>query len=229
MKNGFDGLTVTSTVESLKDYPPGEFDSRWICEFHPKDSWHAGKFLESLAETTETSIPDMIVFHNDSIGRNTTSSLEDSLGFLREILPLSAQFLEEFRKSNGIGTKYGRLNAHGKPLDDHVIGICHHFPNHSTSDLAVLLDVFLPTRLALSPLCLLSQKGTFDADEWEAAVQNTDVLLLDDENSEKVPNYDRLMTDVWNAQELDGADETYAICRTEQEAINLQKLYERRA
>jgi hypothetical protein len=88
--------------------------------------------LDQLSSPLEKhqNAPDMIAF------QTAFHSDEDSLSYLREILPVSAHFLEAHPT---IAESYGRRNAHGNPFNDHVVGICHHFPNHNITDLTLLL------------------------------------------------------------------------------------------
>jgi hypothetical protein len=219
--SGFDGIVATMKEKiSLNTTCSSNQHQRWICQLHPKNALEAAIMLDRLrshhVEDNAAPPPDMIVFHH-----STMSSQEDSLPFLREMLPLGAQFLEDH---NGrIAKNYGRLNAHGRPLNGHVVGICHHFSNHSVPDLAVLLDVFLPTRLALSASNMFREEATaaYDDDALEAVVQNTDLLYggdLEDKNN-------GIWTEVWKAQRQDGAKETYAICNNEEEVELLRQSY----
>jgi hypothetical protein len=106
-----------------------------------------------------------------------------------------------------------------------VIGACHHFPHQQVPQLAELLDVYLPTRLALSSQHDLAPSATPDYD-LEAVVQNTDVLFIDDSEDES-----SLLTwdEVWRAQQLDGAKETYVVCQPpDDEGDQLAKRIRRR-
>ncbi len=188
--------------------------------------------LEALSRLPTEKLPEFVVFHNHhSIHSN--ASTDDTLSFLREILPIGAQFCEDHPTIGG--SNYKRLNAHSKPLNDHVVGICHSFPNHSIAELAIILDVFLPTRLALSPDTIIKTHETNkvylshyeheDDDDWEAVVQNTDMLLFGSEDFPS-PDFHFLAKHVWKAQKQDGVQNSFAICDKEKDAEELNALFD---
>jgi len=180
--------------------------------------------LEKLSNLPTERLPELIVVHNRH-QHSTHASIDGSLSYLREILPLGAQFCEAHPT---IGSKYHRLNAHGRPLNDHVVGICHSFPHHSIAELAMILDVFLPTRLAISPQNMVNTNKSVDwndihrDDDLEAVVNNTDMLSLEGANDQ---GFDTLAKHVWGAQEQDGAQNAFAICSTNEEAKLLESLF----
>lgn len=83
--------------------------------------------------------------------------------------------------------------------------------------MAEVLDVFLPTRLALG-----RQEQYQTTDDLEAVVQNTDLLYIQQESN--------MWESVWNAQELDGAQESYAVIAAtrKEETDRLAKLVRER-
>jgi hypothetical protein len=192
---------------ALSHHPP----PRWIWELEPTNASEASRALDQLSSSLEKhqNAPDMIVF------QTMFHSVEDSLSYLREILPVSAHFLEAHPT---IAESYGRRNAHGNPFNDHVVGICHHFPNHNITDLTLLLDVFLPTRLALSSSNLVEVASCSD-DDLETLVQNTDLIYHEDDNQYGIWNQ------VWKAHQQDRCHETYAICDDVEEIRRLRRLY----
>jgi len=145
----------------------------------------------------------------------TTLTVETSLEYLSECLPLGARFLEEHP---GIGTSEGRNNAHGKAMNHHVAGICHSFPHLSIADLGQLLDVYLPVRLAID---VGRQVSRGDQDDLEAAVENTDLILYE---GESMPH---LLESIWTSQSLAGCDVSYALCRTSKHSSDLNKLFQK--
>ena len=199
----------------------------WICQFNPQNAMEAAKMLETLSNLPTEKLPEFVVFDNHP---SIHTSTDNTLSFLRDVLPLGAQFCEDHPT---VGANYQRLNAHGKPLNDHVVGICHSFPHHSIAELAIVLDVLLPTRLVLSPQTMantmkeksanIDWDGTIDEDDWEAVVQNTDMLAFNGLDSSK--DFDELAKHVWKAQEQDGAQNAHVICNTAQEANELERMF----
>lgn len=217
--SGFDGIVATANGEIPGSETAETRNQRWICQFYPKNASAAMKQLDQMKIHNiggSASLPDMIVFHH-----STLSLPQESLPLLRELLPMSASFLESHKGK--IAGKYGRLNAHGQPLNDHVIGICHHFPTHNVLDLAILLDFFLPTRLALSASNFRDASNLYDDVELEAVVHNSDVVYGDLQET----NNSQVCEEVWKAQQQDGAMETYAICHEDEEALRLRQHYDK--
>lgn len=185
------------------------FALKLIVELNPETSCEAGRMLDSLSNQLSSSktnslhhdILDLFVFRAPN-----AFGVNEALSYVGEILPLTAQFLEAHPN---IGRQYGRRNAHGNILDDHVIGACHRLP-FSISELATLLDVFLPARLSLSADNVGQVSSVSESNEivydLEAVVQNTDMLSLDNLNQHSV-----VWEDVWHAQLLDGAKESYVV------------------
>jgi len=179
---------------------------------------------------------------NTSSNNNNDNILDESmLAYLREVLPACAKCLEQHPTMANFDS-YGRTNAHGKPLDTHVAGICHYFPHQSISDLATLLDVYLPLRLALSPSNFhhhqkkkkKNNEGSSieNDDDWEAVMVNTDLILHDvttsENNGSSLEELSNRWKEIWNLQAVDQCKETYAVCRTESDIVHLQKLYDER-
>mgnify|MGYP004347548997 CR=1 FL=1 len=72
--------------------------------------------------------------------------LESVLGYLNDIQPVWSEFLEAHTT---VGSRHGKLNAHGNPLSHHVLGICHSL-SLGTAELAEAVDTYAPTRLSLT-------------------------------------------------------------------------------
>mmetsp|Transcript_10543 Transcript_10543/g.22337 ORF Transcript_10543/g.22337 Transcript_10543/m.22337 type:complete len:315 (+) Transcript_10543:85-1029(+) len=209
--------------------------SPWIIQHHTQNNnvTDSANVLENLSRLPKHQLPEFIIFHHNnpstaaqqqqqqqhasSSSSSPTTTIESSLAYLREMLPLGAQFLEDHPT---VGSACRRKNAHGKLLNDHVLGICHLFPHHSIAELAVILDVFLPTRLAISPRHRQTplSKGdggddttdnggividhppssssdgtirrTIEDDDWDAVVNNVDVVMAEEEEGGRNANSD---------------------------------------
>lgn len=213
--SNFDGVSVNIHQSNNVDDANVLFDKvlracdnhslRLMFELNTATFSEAGRLLDKLSTSlaTNPNNPDLVIFRAPSGG----TGIEATLRYLRDVLPLTAQFLESHPT---IGSSYGRLNSHGNALNNHVIGACHHFPHQQVPQLAGLLDVYLPTRLALSSQHELMSAATPKHD-LEAVVQNTDVLFIDESEDDKSAWL--LSDEVWRAQQLDGAKETYAVCQ----------------
>ncbi len=212
-------------------YPDGD-QIKWVCELQTHNVKEATNMLEALSRLPTGKLPEFVVFHNHP-SMHSYASTDDTLSYLRDILPIGAQFCEDHPTIGG--SNYKRLNAHGKPLNDNVVGICHSFPHHSIAELAIILDVFLPTRLALSPDTVIKTLETNkdylsdgeyeDDDDWEAVVQNTDMLILGGGDNSS-PGFNTLVQHVWKAQEQDGVQNSFAICDKEKCADELHMLFD---
>ncbi|CAB9507280.1 expressed unknown protein [Seminavis robusta] len=167
---------------------------------------------EGLAASNNICPPHLIILQPQAL-----KSVDDSLLYLREVLPIGAKFLEEHPS---IGS-FGRTNAHQKPLDTHVAGICQHFPHHSIEELASLLDVYLPTRLALST-ANLGTTAAPNEDDWEAVMENTDLILCEKGNDKRVVD---LWKNVWASQQMDECQDTFAICSNAEEKMELDRIF----
>lgn len=216
--SNFDGVSINVSQHDDREYfdeslrACDEHSLRLIFELNLTDTNTVGITLEALSKsllTIPNITPDMIVFHAPS----QLNDVDKTLSYLRGVLPLTAKFLESHPT---IGSAYGRLNAHGNALNDHVIGACHHFPCFAIPQLADLLDVYLPTRLALSSQQPLSPPSEMPSYMLEAVVQNTDMVFVDVDQ----PMNTLLWNEAWKAQQLDGAQETY-VCIPEMETDQL--------
>lgn len=197
-RSEFDGVSVNFSNEQLTSTLDtvlracNDHSYRFLCELTPQSSSDAGRMLDTLSSRlSKGNSLDLVVLNAPE-----SYDLEDTLSYLREVLPLTAQFLESHPT---VGGTYGRVNAHGNLLNNHVVGACHRLP-FDIPQLAQLLDVFLPTRLALGREHVLND---VPPDDLEAVVQNTDLLCIHDDA------HQALWDEVWLAQRLDEAEETY--------------------
>jgi len=150
-----------------------------------------------------------------------------TLDYLGDVLPVAARFLESHPK---VGSSHGKSNAHNKPLDNHVIGVCHQL-EFDIPQLSELMDVFSPTRLALKTANLSSGvRGHIKSHnenpsvantiglsyEQEAVVHGTDLLYATpgQDNGVVLDHFGpgTLFGEVWCSHQLDGAKETYVTC-----------------
>lgn len=214
------GAKLTETFSSRKRRT-NHHNNDWIYHLQVSNTSQATENLEEfrvhLSRTVTTTKknkmipPKMIVVEHTSL-----TTVETALEYLREVLPVGAQLVEQHPEIGGRAS-YGRRNAHGKPLDHHVAGICYAFPpsQFQLAELAHILDVYLPTRLALDVnRSILNQTPDPNTPEWkthqdqlEAVVENTDVLMIGHTTS----SHHHLWSMVWEAQQRDGCQETYAI------------------
>ena len=147
-------------------------------------------------------------------------------------MPQGAFFLE---RHPGVGRSNGKLNAHGNPLPPHIAGVCHELGPGSLSELHEALDTYAPTRIALSFASIFESSGPgvlpappssegHLSDEWDTVIQGTDIVYASASEGAGVfnkqgcsPSKDLAQiwfwNQVWRAQKLEGAVETYFTCR----------------
>ena len=210
--------------------------------------------LEPFPKMILLQPPIIIPPENDTAPSSDESTwIPTTLDYLREALPASAKCLERYAAIGG-PDQYGRTNAHGKPLDTHAAGICHDWmvpsqnndgsstPAMSISNLAALLDVYPPLRLALSASNFAASNGDnhrkdYNDDEWEVVMENTDMILYrgDDatkgstttDGSSSITTILDRWKQIWDLQhQNDQCRETYATCPTERDARELLTLFE---
>jgi hypothetical protein len=172
-------------------------------------------FLDALLQTKPLlfgSLPidvDLVVVRRPP-GLDASSGIIIIIDYLYQVLPYGAMFLEAY-PSVGSFEKHGQRNAHGNPMDRHVIGVCHDLnnsplsvhPSSSSSSpsskdayfLAEVVDVLPPTRLSTSIMAATScssetnsiifrEEGNDDGDlGWEAVQQSTDHIDFQDDDS----------------------------------------------
>jgi hypothetical protein len=141
-----------------------------------------------------------------------------------------------------IGSRHGKLNAHGKPLNHHVLGICHML-RLDVPPVAEALDIYSPTRLALttgnlstalpteSVLAAATERGEPSpspsatpmppptdgaglSEELDAVLEAADLLYARTYElaQARSPHVWPLWEEAWSAQHLAGAHEAYAVC-----------------
>lgn len=152
-----------------------------ICRIIPDDRDDACRRLEQLSThlmkscTTTTDSADVIPVVRLVILDQPFAAISDDDGiqYLSHVLPMAAQFMESHPT---IGRSKGELNAHGKPLDTHVLGVCHRLQTSGLEQVASgsaeassemlqyfcnILDVLPPTRLSWN----FQNEGAFRIDE----------------------------------------------------------------
>lgn len=117
---------------------------RLVCQMEPSDQTDAGRQLDwlstRLAAARSVSL-DLVLMDAPP----ALDSVSETTSYLYNVLPLAAQFLEAHP---AVGRSCGLRNAHGKPLDTHVVGVCQKLTG-SLSFVAEVVDVLPPTRLTL--------------------------------------------------------------------------------
>lgn len=136
-----------------------------LCRVMPKDVDDSFRIFDALSselsrmEANAVGEALRLIVLEEPMTANT-----NKLEYLFDALPLAAKFMETHPT---IGQSKGELNAHGNPLDDHVLGVCHRLrfpqppaiadePPVSSSkrgalleEILGILDVLPPTRLSL--------------------------------------------------------------------------------
>jgi hypothetical protein len=162
-------------------------------------------------------------------------SFDDAaIQYLSQVLPMAAQFKEAHPT---IGWSKGELNAHGKPLDRHVLGVCHRLQSlllgtKASNDTSLsasaimlryfssILDILPPTRLSWN----IHSEGVFkyridgrlplDMEPLIQSVDHFDFSTLSDATKVLQGNdSDELFhRQVWKWQRGVQVHETYASC-----------------
>lgn len=164
------------------------------------------------------------------------SDVDGALTYLNDIQPVWSEFLEAHPH---VGSRHGKRNAHGNPLNHHVLGVCHELTRLGTGELAQLVDILSPTRLALTASNLglagsprqhptASSSGHDDAhptafdglgDELESVLEVSDLICAgaEDVGGGSIGGVGPLWAlweEIWAAQHVAGASEVYASCRS---------------
>jgi hypothetical protein len=154
------------------------------------------------------------------------SSDDTAIQYLSQVLPMAAQFMEAHPT---IGRSKGELNAHGKPLDIHVLGVCHRLQSmpletKASNDMlrffSSILDILPPTRLSWN----IHDEGVFkyriddrrsldiepliqSVDHFDFSTLSDETKLLQGNDSDEV-----FHRQVWKWQRGVQVHETYASC-----------------
>ena len=211
-----------------------EHSMRMVCRLDPiADEFDAEAQLDRLSShltARHSDAVDLIVLQAPPMGA------EELHSYVRAIQPHWSEFLEAHQT---IGSRHGKLNAHGNPLNHHVLGVCHRLSSADgaalgTGDLAETVDIYSPTRLAITPDHLTASLPSDEAsvgplsagaappptafgglgEDLEAVVEATDLLYVQaaEMASSEHASLWALYDEVWAAQQLAGAQEVYAVC-----------------
>ena len=141
----FTGLEVTlPQLSSTVLDACAEQQLRVICRLEPSDATEAGALLEDLSSRIQKNphtCLELVVMSTPPMDFSQT------LDYFHEVQPLAGAFLEA---NPAVGSSHGKVNAHGNPLSHHVLGVCHILGGAGVPRLAELLDVYSPTRMALT-------------------------------------------------------------------------------
>eukprot|EP00980_Cylindrotheca_fusiformis_P000681 scaffold167_cov110-Cylindrotheca_fusiformis.AAC.9 len=177
---------------------------------------------------------------------------DDGIEYLTQLLPLAAQFMEVHPT---IGKSKGEMNAHGKPLDTHVVGVCHRLQSLPTisresdntgltdasmkmlSYFCEILDVLPPTRLSWdfpNELAFNSEIEDELGIDMEPLIQSVDHIDF----SNYIPNVARVFQKqenqngelfhhvVWQWQRSVQIQETYASCNDLAAAAKIRMMFQ---
>ena len=207
-------------------------DMRVLVRLEPRDELDAEVQLEQLGSMLSNSGHEADVLELVNIIAPDHMPLQDTLDYLRHLQPLWSTFLELHPY---IGSRHGKLNAHGNPLNAHVLGI-NHCLSGGVPSLAECLDIYTPTRLALRSSNLVgapndSTTGASSAsalpvdvseglsEELESIVAASDLLYASPDDLTRMAGILPWWDEVWSAQQLDGAAEVYVACCPEAGAL----------
>lgn len=178
------------SLSQLESAPILPQDLRLVCRLAPTDADDAARQFDRLAAQMGRGSPppvDLVLLDAPPAG------VADTLQYLVDVAPHAVDFLEAHP---AVGRGMQRMNAHGKPVQDHASGVCHVLGG-GVESLAEILDVLPPTRLSLncsnvwtleadeavsSPLAQGSPEGTATpvVADWDAArwVDELDAVVL---------------------------------------------------
>lgn len=200
----FDGFEIsllqlnTSVLNACADS-----NHRLICRIDPESEADAGRQLHSLSNKLDSAgnashSLDMVVM---SVPPPQARDLAKAGEYLYRVLPRAAQFLEHFPF---VGKSHGILNAHGRPLSNHVLGVCQSIPA-CPDMLSDIVDLLPPTNLSLSDnfgkVCMDANEETLIS-----LLQHTEHIYIRGE--ENLPQ--SIITRLWDLKCQAGASETYA-------------------
>ena len=201
----FQGIDVDSSQvnQSLLELCVSQ-NLQLLCRIRPQNITDASQRLEYLSSQLTTAachddahkvakVMSLVVMEQPTASSSTASSSSCSmhdtaytLSYLSHVLPMAAQFLEAHPT---IGQAKGERNAHGNPLNTHVMGVCHRLLENDDIALETfgskrqlleryleILDVLPPTRLSWNVAASQIPKNSnpnnqtdsnFDDDEYE--------------------------------------------------------------
>lgn len=229
--NHFDGLEVS--LPQLEATPTlldecAESSLRMICRLEPlADADDAESQLHRLSSRLSSRPAEAAAALELVVMAAPSKDLDAALSYLRDIQPFWSEFLEAHTT---VGSRHGKKNAHGKPLNNHVLGVCQQM-DLGAAEIADVVEILTPTRVALTSrnlaaslhseplLASATRYGSLPtcfeglSDELESVLETSDLLFVDP--SEAEPQHaplHALWDEAWAAQQLSGAGEVYASC-----------------
>jgi hypothetical protein len=228
----YDGLEVS--LAQLEVSPAlldecAEHSMRLVCRCEPTVDVHAAEAqLGRLSSHLGSRSAEAAAALELVVLEATPRGLDEALCHMHDIQPFWSEFLEAH---TSVGSRHGKLNAHGKPLNHHVLGVCHRLQFEDAADIAEIIEILTPTRVALTSSNLAasllwepslaaaaagaSLPAAFDglSDELDSIIETSDLLYADaaEASAEHAPLH-ALWDEVWSAQQLAGAAEVYAAC-----------------
>jgi hypothetical protein len=204
---------------------------RVIVNMYPVDVDDVGRIIDQLSTQLSKSSNnkeaiDLVVIHQPQ-----SSNDDDVMSYLYQVLPLAAQFLEEYPS---IGRAKGDRNAHGSPLDTHVLGACHRLNAPTLDNLSEIVDILPPTRLSLNCsnaelLCKNISSKDLSGMHMEALVQAVDHFefsnLVDSNIRGREAEISTFYEHVWKWQQEVENQETYASCYDSETAQKLHSKF----
>uniref|UniRef100_A0A7R9WQ26 Uncharacterized protein n=1 Tax=Craspedostauros australis TaxID=1486917 RepID=A0A7R9WQ26_9STRA len=183
-------MTVSQLEHILTQQQQQQQCVRTICRFEPccttDDVERQFDRLSGILQTSSNA--EMLQLDQVIVPWNTSSQQQQPNSTTAEritdwtsthlypALPFGARFLEDHRS---VGNFQGQCNAHGNPLDRHVVGVCHAFDDVCIATICAIVDLVPPVRLSVPRIAI----SLVDAMQWEAMIQNVDHVRLEDVNA----------------------------------------------
>lgn len=214
-----------------------------LCKLTPDDKEDTFRQLDDLAselstveEQTVGEVIRLVVVEEPPLA--AVNITESPVDYLSEVLPVAAQFMETHPS---IGRFKGERNAHGNPMDNHVLGVCHSLrllprrsqvsnedlPSSSNDEPILqqvmdILDVLPPTRLSLDAATTTSLGTAINDRNWEMKAWDIEPLVqcidhfefvgLDPIRDNGTQDENGLHQQIWKWQSEVQVKETYASC-----------------
>ncbi len=223
--SGFDGVELTLSQLSPKVLDAcGQAALRIVCRLSltADEDEPAARQLDQLSSllakhSEAEALLETVILSSDVAGTDAATLLARLYG---DTCPRGAQFLEAHPL---VGSAHGKRNAHGGPLGNHVLGVCHELRGASALLLAEMVETLPPLRLALRASNLgavaeasqperpgsLPAVGVGVADELETLLDVVDHVYATPEDAAPAASVWR---EIWCQQQADGAREAYMTC-----------------
>mmetsp|Transcript_7592 Transcript_7592/g.16144 ORF Transcript_7592/g.16144 Transcript_7592/m.16144 type:complete len:291 (-) Transcript_7592:184-1056(-) len=193
-----------------------QLNLRVACKVDAIDALDARRKLDSISTALSpsslqnqwsdtVSAMELVILNLQRDDGETPLDTEAVLTYLRNVLPISAQFLEI---NESIGRSHGILNAHGNPVDSHLLGVCQNLAGSLDMDsLPLVLDVLPPTRLSLDFSWLANANETDGS--LEIIMEGTDHIYSSSQDMEFLDESFCLWKNLWEQRRRSGAQEFY--------------------